>query len=104
VGQAQQQKLFFFFLFVCDTHLKRDPPKHSSLHISIGNLIKLRELYITTKQSNIPQELAKLSSLEILAFKATRFDLVVRGLGSIYARGFGFDPLLHCKLKKNKKF
>jgi hypothetical protein len=35
----------------------------------IGNLIKLRELHITTKQSNIPEELAKLSSLEILSFK-----------------------------------
>ncbi|XP_045797569.1 disease resistance protein RGA2-like [Trifolium pratense] len=34
----------------------------------IGNLIKLQVLYITTKQSNFPEELAKLSSLEILAF------------------------------------
>jgi hypothetical protein len=34
----------------------------------IGNLIKLKELYITTKQSNFPNELAKLSSLEILSF------------------------------------
>ncbi|KAK2400358.1 putative disease resistance protein RGA3 [Trifolium repens] len=34
----------------------------------IGNLIKLQELRITTKQSNFPEELAKLSSLEILSF------------------------------------
>ncbi|CAJ2673541.1 unnamed protein product [Trifolium pratense] len=34
----------------------------------IGNLIKLQELSITTKQSNFPEELAKLSSLEILQF------------------------------------
>jgi hypothetical protein len=34
----------------------------------IGNLIKLQELYISTKQSNFPEELAKLSSLEKLQF------------------------------------
>ncbi|CAJ2673563.1 unnamed protein product [Trifolium pratense] len=34
----------------------------------IGNLIILKELYITTKQSNFPKELANLSSLEFLAF------------------------------------
>ncbi|XP_045816633.1 disease resistance protein RGA2-like [Trifolium pratense] len=42
--------------------------KLQKLPNGIGNLIKLQELYITTMQSNFPEELAKLSSLEILAF------------------------------------
>ncbi|CAJ2673533.1 unnamed protein product [Trifolium pratense] len=42
--------------------------KLQKLPNGIGNLIKLQELYITTNQSNFPEELAKLSSLEILAF------------------------------------
>ncbi|CAJ2673529.1 unnamed protein product [Trifolium pratense] len=42
--------------------------KLQKLPNGIGNLIKLQELYITTKQFNFPVELAKLSSLEILAF------------------------------------
>ncbi|CAJ2673565.1 unnamed protein product [Trifolium pratense] len=45
-----------------------DCQKLQKLPNGIGNLIKLQELCITTKQSNFPEELAKLSSLEILAF------------------------------------
>ncbi|CAJ2673553.1 unnamed protein product [Trifolium pratense] len=42
--------------------------KLQKLPNGIGNLIKLQELRITTKQFNFPEELAKLSSLEILEF------------------------------------
>jgi hypothetical protein len=42
--------------------------KLQTLPNGIGNLIKLRQLYITTQQSNFPEDLDKLSSLDILAF------------------------------------
>ncbi|CAJ2673537.1 unnamed protein product [Trifolium pratense] len=47
-----------------------DCQKLQKLPNGIGNLIKLQELRITTKQFNFPEELAKLSSLEILEFSS----------------------------------
>jgi hypothetical protein len=69
--------------------------KLQTLPIGIGNLISLRRLLITTKQSNFPdKEIAKLTSLEILSIQSC--DNLESLFGEVQIPNLKFLCILSC--------